>query len=177
MLGREPRMPDEMAFGKKPPDTPAIPPGWEHARRIQDRLEAAHAVAQGQLENASMRQQRNYDGRARGRHFQAGEIVWVYNPQRKMGRCPELDCYWEGPCTGRGEVVYRVQLPPRGRKVTPHRDRLAPYRWASLPLQNQEPTTRSHSDRDTSHTSRGEVTPGDLWTQIPFPPHKAPQRL
>ena len=32
-----------------------------------------------------------------------------------------------------GEVVYRVQLPPRGRKVALHRNRLAPYRGMASP--------------------------------------------
>ena len=49
MLGRELRTPVEVAFGK-PPDTPAIPPGTEYARRLQERMESAHIFARDQLE-------------------------------------------------------------------------------------------------------------------------------
>ncbi|KAJ8333723.1 hypothetical protein SKAU_G00410420 [Synaphobranchus kaupii] len=70
MLGRELCTPAEMAFGKAP-DTPAVPPGLEYARRLQDRLETAHAFARQQLESAGVRQKRNFDLRTRGRHFQA----------------------------------------------------------------------------------------------------------
>lgn len=43
-------------------------------------------------------QKRNYDLRAKGRGFRAGDLVWVYSPRRKKGRCPKLDCYWVEPC-------------------------------------------------------------------------------
>ena len=96
--------------------------------------------------NAGVRQKRNYDVHNRGRHFVAGELVWVYSPLRKKGRCPKLDSHWVGPCSVLervGEVVYWVQLPPRGRKVTLHRDRLAPYRGASSPQTPGTPTIPS----------------------------------
>lgn len=135
MLAREIRTPAELAFGR-PPDT-EHPPGPEYARKLQDHLEKAHAFARDQLKQAGMRQKRNYDVRSKGRDFQAGELVWVYTPKRKKGRCPKLDCHWDGPCRvieRVGEVVYRVQVPPKGRKVVLHRDRLAPYRGNAVPL-------------------------------------------
>ena len=135
MLGRELRTPVEVAFGK-PPVTPAVPLWREYARRLQDRMESAHIFARDQLEKAGMKQKRNYDIRSKGRHFQAGELVWVYRPHRKKGWCTKLDSHSEGPCQvleRLGEVVYRVQLPGKRKKVALHRDRLAPYRGDSLP--------------------------------------------
>uniref|UniRef100_A0A3P9J3I3 Gypsy retrotransposon integrase-like protein 1 n=1 Tax=Oryzias latipes TaxID=8090 RepID=A0A3P9J3I3_ORYLA len=137
MLGRELRTPAEMSFGK-PPDALGAPPGPEYARKLQDRMDTAHAFARNQLEKAGIRQKRNYDLRAKGKDFKAGDLVWVYNPKRKKGRCPKLDCQWVGPCEvleKLGEVVYRVELPPGGRRVTLHRDRLAPYRGDARPQQ------------------------------------------
>uniref|UniRef100_A0AAV2K6I4 Gypsy retrotransposon integrase-like protein 1 n=1 Tax=Knipowitschia caucasica TaxID=637954 RepID=A0AAV2K6I4_KNICA len=125
MLGRELRTPREMCFGR-PPHTPAVPPGPEYARRLQDRMETAHAFARDQLQKAGIRQKRNYDMRAKGKDFNPEDLVWVFSPKRKKGRCPKLDCHWVGPCRvleKLGEVVYRVQLPPRGRRVALHRDR------------------------------------------------------
>jgi len=133
MFGRELRTPAMLAFGR-PPDSEDTPPGPEYARKLQDRLESAHSFARKQQLSAGVRQRRNYDVRTQGRHFLAGELVWVYSPQRKKGRCPKLDSQWVGPCRvleRLGEVVYRVQLPSKGRKVVLHRDRLAPYRGAS----------------------------------------------
>ena len=148
MLGNELRTPAVMAFGQ-PPDAPEVPPGPEYARRLQDRLEAAHKFARAQVQGAQVRQKRNYDIRSRGRDFEAGELVWVYEPKRKRGRIPKLDSHWTGPCrviARVGEVVYRVQLPfPRRRKVVLHRDRLAPYRGAAVP-QGESPARRPEEE-------------------------------
>ena len=130
MLGRELRTPAELVFGR-PPDAPAVPAGPEYARKLQDRLDSAHSFAREQLQGAAVKQKRNYDVKSRGRDFAPDELVWVYNPLRKKGRSPKLDSKWTGPCKvleKLGEVVYRVRMPPRGRRVTLHRDRLAPYR-------------------------------------------------
>lgn len=150
MLGREIRTPVELSFGR-PPDSTPILPGPEYARRLQDRLETAHTYARQQLANAGARQRRNYDVHTRGRHFEPEELVWVHSPQRKKGRCPKLDSEWMGPCKileRVGEVVYRVQLPPRGRKVVIHRDRLAPYHGNAkpqTPVSPVLPQPREHS--------------------------------
>ena len=169
MLGRELRTPAEMAFGR-PPDTPAVPPGPEYARRLQDRMESAHAFARDQLQKAGVRQKRNYDTRARGGDFKAGDLVWVYSPRRKKGRCPKLDCHWVGPCEvleKLGEVVYRVQLPPRGRRVALHRDRLAPYRGDAQPHLRPRPPASSRRNQTVTSPDSPTVSPAD-------PPHSPP---
>ena len=94
----------------------------EYAWRLQDRLESAHLFALEQQQRAGVRQKRNYDVKSKGRHFQAGELVWVFNPKRTKGRCPKLDSPWVGPrrvLERLGEVVYRLHLPPKGRRVVP----------------------------------------------------------
>lgn len=158
MLGREIRTPAEMMVGR-PPDDLGVPPGPDYARKLQDRLESAHEFARDKLQCAGAKQKRNYDVHARGRNFEAGELVWVYSPQRKKGRCPKLDSVWVGPCRvleRLGEVVYRVQLPPRGRKVALHRDRLAPYRGTANP-------TGAHGTLDTAQSQTPpHAPPGDL---------------
>ena len=55
--------------------------------------------------------------------------MWVYRHHRKKGRCTKLDCHWEWPShmvERLGEVMYRVQLPGKRKKVALHRDSLAP---------------------------------------------------
>lgn len=154
MLGREVRTPAEMVVGR-PPDAPVDPPGPEYARKLQDRLDSAHEFARAQLLRAGARQKRNYDVRARGRHFPPGELVWVYSPQRKKGRCPKLDSHWVGPCRVLervGEVVYRVHMTPGGRRVILHRDRLAPYQGMSSPQSVRQEACSSTAPNSGSFT-------------------------
>ncbi|KAJ8006814.1 hypothetical protein DPEC_G00111130 [Dallia pectoralis] len=157
MLGREMRTPVELRFGRAPDDDGRVLPDLDYARRLQDRLEVAHTFAREQLVSAGLRQKHHYDTRARGRHFKAGESVWLHNPMRKKGRCPKLDSTWVGPCAVLervGEVTYRVEIPPRNRKVVVHRDRLAPYRGDKVCGGRQEvevgrPTEQGQSNMET----------------------------
>ncbi|CAL9687324.1 unnamed protein product [Knipowitschia caucasica] len=173
MLGRELRTPREMCFGR-PPHTPAVPPGPEYARRLQDRMETAHAFARDQLQKAGIRQKRNYDMRAKGRDFNPEDLVWVFSPKRKKGRCPKLDCHWVGPCRvleKLGEVVYRVQLPPRGRRVALHRDRLAPYMGDAHPQSRPVSTQRDKTVGPQTLT----VSPSTDTQMPPAPKHVVPR--
>ncbi|XP_025760781.1 uncharacterized protein LOC102083194 [Oreochromis niloticus] len=172
MLGRELRTPAELAFGK-PPDAPEAPPGRDYARRLQDRLDSAHSYARAQLAKAGLRQKRNYDITTKGRHFRAGELVWVYSPKRKKGLCPKLDSSWLGPCSVLervGEVVYRVQLPPRGRKVVLHRDQMAPYRGQSLPSFPEGRVQSSHDPAQRYPRPELHSPPSDSSPQSPEAP-------
>lgn len=190
MLGREISTPATMAFGL-PPDTPAFPPGPEYARRLQDRIETAHAFARDHLRSAGVRQRRNYDLHHRGRELEVGELVWLYSPQRKKGRCPKLDSEWVGPCRvleRLGEVVYRIQRPPRGKRVAVHRDRLAPYRGEATPsfppgrrqTPSATPTLNPPSSPPTQHSPTRTMTPRPLATpdyadmQADTPTHSPP---
>lgn len=153
MLGREIRTPADMVVGR-PPDASLEPPGLEYARKLQDRLDRAHEFARDQLRVAGARQKRNYDVRARGKQFEA-LLTWSGPTTRRGGGADARS--WtvngRGPCRvveRLGEVVYRVRLPPRGRRVALHRDRLAPYRGAAVPVQ---PTSGPRGTRDTASGS------------------------
>lgn len=135
MLGRELHTLATLGFGQ-PPDLVDTTAGPEYARKLQECLESAHSFTWEQQQSAGVKQKRNYDVRSRGRHFLAGELVWVYSPKCRRARCPQLDNQWVGTCRvleWLGEVIYRVQLQARGRKVALHRDRLAPYRGSASP--------------------------------------------
>lgn len=165
MLGRELRTPAALVFGK-PPDVVDPTVGPEYARKLQDRLEAAHRFAREQQQSACVKQKRSYDVCVQGRHFVPGELVWVYSPQCKKGRCPKQDSLWVEPCKvleRLGEIVYRVQMSGRGRKVALHRDRLAPYRGSA-----SFPTQRVPAAPDLAAPSRSPQPP------VPSPPSARP---
>lgn len=102
-LGRELSIPARLAF-VKPPDTLEAPPGLEYSRKLQ-------------LAKAGLRQNRNSNNTTKGRYFHDGELVCVQREEKDVFF--KLDSHSMGPCSVLewvGEVVYRVQLPPRGGK-------------------------------------------------------------
>uniref|UniRef100_A0A1A8GAE5 Integrase p58-like C-terminal domain-containing protein n=1 Tax=Nothobranchius korthausae TaxID=1143690 RepID=A0A1A8GAE5_9TELE len=102
----------------------------DYFRRLRERLHTVHQLARRTLEGAGARQKRAYDTRAHGPMLGAGDRVWVFCPQRKRGLTPKLMSHWQGPgeiLEQLSEVVFRVHMPGRGRRVVLHKDRLAPY--------------------------------------------------
>lgn len=79
---------------------------------------------------ATVRMKDHYDQRAKDRAYEAGDLVWLYFPRRSVGRCPKLQCNWEGPYTilqRLTEVIYRLRKGQNGKIRVVHTDRLAPY--------------------------------------------------
>ncbi|KAK2899766.1 hypothetical protein Q8A73_012895 [Channa argus] len=130
MFGRELRTPVDLVFG--PPPEPEITGGPEldYLRQLKERLSVVYQLARESQGDAGARQKRAYDGQCHGHPFSVGDNVWVYCPVRKRGLSPKLTSHWQGPreiLDRISEVVYRVCMPGRGRRVVLHRDRLAPY--------------------------------------------------
>ncbi|GLV61283.1 hypothetical protein CBL_21105 [Carabus blaptoides fortunei] len=64
--------------------------------------------------------------------FKEGNLVLLYNPQRKKGSSPKLQAAWEGPhkvVKRLNDVVYRIQscVQRRSKMKVVHLERLAPY--------------------------------------------------
>ena len=88
----------------------------------------------------------------------------------QKGRCPKLDSQWFDPCRvleRLWEVVYRVQLPPRGKKEALHRDRLAPYRGGSSPHEPLLPPHPSSSRPALSPVPLGDSSLPEIYFPVP----------
>ena len=87
MLGRD------LMFGRpedKPPQT-----ATSCASMLQEWLKRVHEFAHGKMSN---RMKQRYDRLLEHQPLEAGEPVWLYNPQRKKGLTPKMQRPWQGPC-------------------------------------------------------------------------------
>lgn len=128
MFGRELRLPVEMVMGRPPASS--IPES-EYLENLVNTLEDIHAHNRNTLNSVSRRMKTYYDLRSAKRSFEVGQLVWLYFPHRVVGRCPKLQCDWEGPykiTEAVTEVVYKIKKCQGGKMRTVHVDRLAPYR-------------------------------------------------
>ncbi|KAI2648671.1 Retrovirus-related Pol polyprotein [Labeo rohita] len=152
MFGRELRTPVDLVFGSPLEPEIAGGPELDYFRRLKERLSTVHQLAREALEEAGARQKRAYDTRAHGPTPGPGDKVWVFCPQRKRGLSPKLTHHWQGPgeiLDHISEVVFRVRMPGRGRRVVLHKDRLAPYH----PLAPEQETGGSQSGSPPSTPS------------------------
>ena len=148
MLGRELKMPIDLMFGRledEPPQT-----ATNYASMLQEQLERVHEFARGHMQLMSNRMKQRYDSLLEYQPLEAGEAVWLHNPQRKKGLTPKLQRPCQGPyiVTKRiNDLVYRIQLGPKAKPNVVHRNRLWRYSginaptWYHAPEQEQSTLT------------------------------------
>ena len=132
MLGRELRLPVDLATGHPPHDT-SQHETTDYARKLREALVEAHQYARGHSRAAGRAMKTRYDARARGATFNPGDKVWLYNPRRKKGLSPKLQSPWEGPYDVSevlSDVTYRIRRGSRSRPRVVHVDRLWAYHGA-----------------------------------------------
>ncbi|GLV33335.1 hypothetical protein CBL_08605 [Carabus blaptoides fortunei] len=82
-------------------------------------------------EIASDRMKDKYNVKAQNGGFQAGNLVWLYNPRRRLGFSPKLQRPCEGPYIVMkriNDVIYRIRKLPKGKPRIMHVNRLALYK-------------------------------------------------
>lgn len=128
LFGRELRIPTTLVYGS-PPDAPISASAY--VNQLLDRLHEVHNYATQNLKEASRKMKDRYDIRVNTKPFAEGNLVWLYNPKRRVGRCPKLQRNWEGPYVITkqiSDVVYTIQKPGKAKLLNVHRDRLASFR-------------------------------------------------
>ena len=60
--------------------------------QLQERLERVHEFARGNMQLMSNRMKQRYDPLLEHQPLVAGQAVWLYNPQRKKGLTPKMQC-------------------------------------------------------------------------------------
>ncbi|KAK3933118.1 Pyruvate dehydrogenase E1 component [Frankliniella fusca] len=112
-------------------DTPAWSSAEAYPAWLQGRLHHLHHEVRDRAAAVVLRQKERYDIRARRRTFQVGNKVWLFDLQRRVGRCSKLQSWWTGPhviLDILNDVTARIQLAgSRCRPRTYHVDKLAPY--------------------------------------------------
>jgi transposase InsO family protein len=131
LYGRQIGLPPGLARGY-PPDTPAVPLRLQYPSWLQDRLHDLHHAVRDRAAAVALRQKERYDVRTKRPTFRVGDRVWLFDPRRKVGRSPKLDCWWTGPwqiVDLLNDVTARIRDPehPRRKTKTYHVDRLAHY--------------------------------------------------
>ena len=73
----------------------------------------------------SNRMKQRYDPLLEHQPLEAGEAVWLYNPQRKKGLTPMLRCPWQGSYIITKQIndfVNRIQFVPKAKPKVVHRN-------------------------------------------------------
>ncbi|KAK4295125.1 hypothetical protein Pmani_032308 [Petrolisthes manimaculis] len=128
MLGRELRLPVDLATGRPPDEElPTVTTGY--ATALQERLDKAGRQVRSNLQLVGQAMRQRYNQRVREARYAVGDRVWLYNPRRKRGLSPKLQSSWEGPYHVQevmSDVTYRIRRGQNRSRVV-HVDRLWRY--------------------------------------------------
>ncbi|KAJ8974766.1 hypothetical protein NQ317_008205 [Molorchus minor] len=104
--------------------------GEDYVTTLRRRMDDIHDQVRSNIQSASDRMKETYDIGAQNDGYQSGDLVWLYNPQRRRGLSPKLQTLWEGPCEVLAcinDVVYRIKKSSGGKPRVVHFNRLTPF--------------------------------------------------
>jgi len=64
---------------------------------LKSSLRLAYKLVKKANKKSHLKNKRLYDRKAKLRSFQTGDIVYLYNPAQKHGKCFKFHKYWTGP--------------------------------------------------------------------------------
>ena len=98
LYGREAWLPIDLCF-TPPPEEESITSYNHYAFQHQDRLTTSFKLAQEELQLSQERKAEEYDKKAWGPPFKAGDRVWLFNPSTPHTLSSKLVSHWTGPFT------------------------------------------------------------------------------
>ncbi|KAJ8983830.1 hypothetical protein NQ317_008956 [Molorchus minor] len=104
--------------------------GEDYVTTLRRRMDDIHDQVRSNIQSASDRMKETYDIGAQNDGYQSGDLVWLYNPQRRRGLSPKLQTLWEGPyevLARINDVVYRIKKSSGGKPRVVHFNRLTPF--------------------------------------------------
>ncbi|MCG8045006.1 MAG: hypothetical protein JAY66_04885 [Candidatus Thiodiazotropha taylori] len=139
VFGREVVLPMQALIGKPTSDHEDCPEPEDYVSKLQTTMVKAHDIARANLKKTANYQKRYYDThsrKARLRHLEAGQLVWLHEPSRKIGVCHKLMNKWKGPylvTRKLDDLTYLVKRSPSQPIRAYHLDRLLPYHGKNIP--------------------------------------------
>ena len=112
VFGRELRLPCDILFGSPSGEPKEV---IDYICDLKEKLLSVHETVRHKMRVASDRMKTRYDLKDNSVAFQAGDLVQLYNPRRRKGRCPNLSPDWDGPYTvaTRINLIYRIRRGPK----------------------------------------------------------------
>ena len=113
---------------------------------LENKILDAHQKARTHIQGKHQHQKTQYDRKALTSKYQEGELIWLNNPSKKMGRSPKLQTFWEKEpwkvIQILSEVVLRIQKLHKRKQRVVHVDRVQkvrrPEEWDVLDLEEVE---------------------------------------
>ena len=136
MLGKEVRLPAEIAFGSTAMSGESVSSYGEYVEKLKTNMQRAHDFCRKYLKESAKRQSDIYDHRQLLHKYDKGDLVWFLQATRKETICPKLQMPYAGPFLVKEKLSnqnYILQFAKDGSTKVVHHDKLKPYMGNSPP--------------------------------------------
>ena len=136
MLGREVRLPAEIAFGSSASNDEKVSTYGEYVEHLKHKMQKAHKVCRDNLNCKLKRQKEIYDRKQIFTKYEKGDLVWYLQNQRKESICPKLQMPYSGPflvIERMNNQNYKIQFSKCGKNQIVHHDKLKLYKGDNPP--------------------------------------------
>ncbi|KAK3097999.1 hypothetical protein FSP39_015198 [Pinctada imbricata] len=133
MLGREVHLPEEVMFGLHQISNAEDMAGY--IERLRSSLGKCWEIARENLKMSSKNQKKLHDLRKFEHKLEVGDLVYIKDDTKKVGKSPKLQPLWKGPAIVAkrlGPVLYEVQDKKKTHVL--HHNRLKPCFMETIPL-------------------------------------------
>ena len=104
----------------------------EFVQNLEKKIQGAHQTARTHIQGKHRQQKSQYDKRAISSMYKVGDLVWLNNPSKKVGRSPKLQTFWEAePWTITkifSDVVIKIKKRAKRKQRVVHVDRVQKVR-------------------------------------------------
>jgi hypothetical protein len=124
--GREMPLPSADDINAKLPEAAQNLEQATRLANLKHSLRTAYEIVRQNSRKAHLKNKRNYDKKAKSRDFKTDDIVYLFCPAKKPGRCQKFRRVWQGPfkiVEKLSELNYRI-VGKNGREVIVHVNRL-----------------------------------------------------
>jgi len=140
VFGCDLRLPADLKFGIRPEEALNEEDFVSRQRR---KLAEIHNDIRIRSKMQSDKMKARYDVRINSSGFQEGNLVLLYNPQKRKKLCPKLQTNWEGPYTiikRINDVVYRIQRTgnTRAKMKVVHLERLTEFKGDAAIVRDEQ---------------------------------------
>ena len=97
MLGRENRIPAEVAFGSSTASNDTVSSYSEYVQKLKNNLQKAHTICRDNLKESAKRHTDIYDNKQMLHTYKKGDLVWFLRASKKDAICSKLLKPYIGP--------------------------------------------------------------------------------
>ncbi|MES9883973.1 MAG: DDE-type integrase/transposase/recombinase [Sedimenticola sp.] len=137
MFGREVNLPVHFLIGVSPHRNNAENTYTDYVANLNDRMTRIYQIVRQNLKGNSERQKRDYDTRIATHNYSVGDIVYIMDSTKTVGKSPKLKSeLYKGPLVVTRKIsnlLFEVKSGPKAKCKIVHHDRIKPFNCDTIP--------------------------------------------